>query len=167
MIGSQAIVDHVAEAGLRIVNHTEFATRADIVVVAGHERFDYAELRIATQAVLRGAELIGLNRDRTFPMPDGLWPGSGSVLAAVENAAGRKADAIVGKPEPAMYDAARDRLGEGRILALGDRSTSTCWAPSAPASTPRSCSPAPPSARRRTARSRSPPTSPTRSRRCC
>ena len=119
MIGSQALVDHVAEAGLRIVNNTEFATRADVVVVADHERFDYRELRTATQAVLRGAELIGLNRDRTFPMPDGLWPGSGAVLAAVENACGRKADAVVGKPEPPMYDAARDRLGEGKIL--GDR----------------------------------------------
>ena len=121
VIGSQAIVDHVAEAGLRIVNNTEFATRADIVVVADHERFDYGELRIATQAVLRGAELIGLSRDRTFPMPDGMWPGSGAVLAAVETASRRKADAIVGKPEPAMYEAARDRLGEGKILALGDR----------------------------------------------
>jgi len=121
VIGSQAVVDHVAEAGLRIVNNTEFATRADIVVVADHERFDYGELRIATQAVLRGAELIGLSRDRTFPMPDGMWPGSGAVLAAVETACRRKADAIAGKPEPAMYEAARDRLGEGTILALGDR----------------------------------------------
>jgi HAD superfamily hydrolase (TIGR01450 family) len=121
VIGSQAVVDHVAEAGLRIVNQTEFATRADIVVVADHERFDYGELKIATQAVLRGAELIGLSRDRTFPMPDGQWPGSGAVLAAVETACGRKADAIVGKPEPAMYEAARDRLGEGRTLAVGDR----------------------------------------------
>jgi len=121
VIGSQAIVDHVAEAGLRIVNGTEFASRADVVVVADHERFDYRELRTATQAVLRGAELIGLSRDRTFPMPDGPWPGSGAVLAAVETASGRKADTIVGKPEPAMYEAARDRLGEGKVLALGDR----------------------------------------------
>jgi HAD superfamily hydrolase (TIGR01450 family) len=121
VIGSQAVVDHVAEAGLRVVNNTEFATRADVVVVADHERFDYAELRIATQAVLRGAELIGLSRDRTFPMPDGMWPGTGAILAAVETASGRKADAIVGKPEPAMYDAARDRLGEGKTLAFGDR----------------------------------------------
>jgi HAD superfamily hydrolase (TIGR01450 family) len=119
--GSQALVDHVAEAGLRIVNNTEFATRADIVVVADHERFNYGELRIATQAVLRGAELIGLTRDRTFPMPDGQWPGSGAVLAAVETASGHKADEVVGKPEPAMYEAARDRLGEGKILAVGDR----------------------------------------------
>jgi HAD superfamily hydrolase (TIGR01450 family) len=121
VIGSQALVDHVADAGLRVVNNTEFATRADLVVVGGHEAFDFRELRIATQAVLRGAELIGTTRDRTFPMPDGPWPGSGAVLAAVEEATGRRAERTVGKPEPDMYDAARDRLGDGRYLAVGDR----------------------------------------------
>ena len=121
VIGSQALVDHVADAGLRIVNNTEFATRADLVVVGGHEAFDFRELRIATQAVLRGAELIGTTRDRTFPMPDGPWPASGAVLAAVEAATGRRAERTVGKPEPDMYEAARDRLGDGRYLAVGDR----------------------------------------------
>jgi HAD superfamily hydrolase (TIGR01450 family) len=121
VIGSQALVDHVADAGLRIVNNTEFATRADIVVVAGHEAFDFRELRIATQAVLRGAELIGVTRDRTFPMPDGPWPGSGAVLAAVEEATGRRAERTVGKPEPDMYATVRDRLGAGRYVAVGDR----------------------------------------------
>jgi HAD superfamily hydrolase (TIGR01450 family) len=121
VIGSQALVDHVADAGMRIVNNTEFATRADVVVAAGHDAFDYRELRIATQAVLRGAELIGVTRDRTFPMPDGPWPGSGAILAAVEQATGRRAERTVGKPEPDMYAAARDRLGEGRYLAVGDR----------------------------------------------
>jgi HAD superfamily hydrolase (TIGR01450 family) len=121
VIGSQALVDHVADAGLRVVNNTEFATRADVVVVGGHEAFDFRELRIATQAVLRGAELIGVTRDRTFQMPDGPWPGSGAVLAAVEEATGRRADRTVGKPEPDMYATARDRFGEGRYLAVGDR----------------------------------------------
>jgi HAD superfamily hydrolase (TIGR01450 family) len=121
VVGSQALVDHVAEAGLRIVNRTEFATRADVVVVGGHDAFDFEELKIATQAVLRGAELIGATRDPTFPMPDGPWPGTGAVLAAVETATGRRASVVVGKPEPAMYEAARDRLGEGRCLAVGDR----------------------------------------------
>ena len=32
-----------------------------------------------------------------------------------------KATLTVGKPEPAMYEAARDRLGDGRYLAVGDR----------------------------------------------
>ena len=121
VIGSRALVDHVAAAGLRVVNNTEFATRADVVVVADHEHFNYAELRIATQAVLRGARLIGLTRDRTFPMPDGPWPGSGAVLAALETACARTADEVMGKPEPGMYETARDRLGEGRVLAIGDR----------------------------------------------
>jgi len=121
VIGSQALVDHVHGAGMRIVNNTEFATRADVVVVGIHESFDFRELRIATQAVLRGAELIGVTRDRTFPMPDGPWPGSGAVLAAVEEATGRRAERTVGKPEPDMYAAARDRLGDGRYVAVGDR----------------------------------------------
>jgi HAD superfamily hydrolase (TIGR01450 family) len=121
VVGAQALVEHVAEAGLRIVNRTEFATRADVVVVGAHERLSYEEIRIAAQAVRRGAELIGATRDATFPMPDGPWPASGAVLAAIETAAGRDADRIAGKPEPAMYEAARDRLGAGRCLAVGDR----------------------------------------------
>jgi HAD superfamily hydrolase (TIGR01450 family) len=120
VIGSRALVDHVAEAGLRVVNRTEFATRADVVVVGEHDAFDYQELKVATQAVLRGAELIGATRDATFPMPDGPWPGTGAVLAAIEAATGRRAAATVGKPEPPMYEAARDRLGPGRTLAVGD-----------------------------------------------
>jgi len=121
VVGSQALVDHVAAAGLRVLNRTEFATRADVVVVASHERFDYEELKIATQAVLRGAELVGVARDATFPMPEGPWPAAGAVLAAVETATGRQAALTIGKPEAAMYDAARDRLGPGATLAVGDR----------------------------------------------
>jgi glycerol-1-phosphatase len=121
VIGSDALIDHVAEAGLRILNRTPFATRADVVVVGAHDDFVYDELRIATQAVLRGAELVAATRDRTFPMPDGPWPASGAVLAAVETATGRRADLVVGKPEPAMYEAARDRFDKpGRVLAVGD-----------------------------------------------
>ena len=88
VVGTQALVDHVAEAGMRIVNRTEFASRADVVVVGAHEALTYEELRIAAQAVIRGAELIGATRDATFPMPDGPWPATGAVLAAVETAAG-------------------------------------------------------------------------------
>jgi HAD superfamily hydrolase (TIGR01450 family) len=121
VIGSQALVDHVAAAGLRIVNRTPFATRADVVVVGGHDGLVYDELRVATQAVLRGAELVGAARDATFPMPDGPWPATGAVLAAVEAATRRTADLVVGKPEPPMYAAARASLGPGRVLAVGDR----------------------------------------------
>ena len=53
-------------------------------------------------------------------MPDGLWPGTGAILAAVEVGSGRQA-AIVGKPEPQLFYTALDRLGDGRTLVIGDR----------------------------------------------
>ena len=115
-------VDHVADAGLRVVNNTQFATRADVVVVGGHDDLVFEELKVAAQAVIRGAELIGATRDANFPMPDGPWPGTGAVLAAIEVAAGRKASHVVGKPEPAMY-AGRLRPPRRRAAcsAVGDR----------------------------------------------
>jgi HAD superfamily hydrolase (TIGR01450 family) len=131
VIGSAAIWRHVEDAGLRIVNGTDLAARADMVVVAGHDDFDYGELRVATQAVLRGAGLIAAGRDATFPMPDGPWPGTGAIVAAVERSTGVTA-LSVGKPEAALFETALDRLdGSGSIpgadapsratLVIGDR----------------------------------------------
>lgn len=120
VIGAPAVHRHVAAAGLRIVNGTAFAGRADVVVVAGHPGFDYAELRDATQAAVRGAALLGADRDATYPMPDGPWPGSGSVIAAVEAACGREV-LTVGKPGAGLLETALDRLGPGRALMVGDR----------------------------------------------
>ena len=120
VIGSSAIFKHVADAGQRIVNGIGPATEADVVVVAGHDDFDFAELREGTQAVLSGAEMIAAGRDRTFPAADGLWPGTGAIVAALEYATERTA-AIVGKPEPQIFRTALDRLGDGRTLVVGDR----------------------------------------------
>jgi HAD superfamily hydrolase (TIGR01450 family) len=120
VIGSAAIHRHVHDAGLRIVNGTDFAGRAQVVVVAGHDDFNFAELRDATQAARNGANVLGAGRDATFPMPDGPWPGTGSILAAVELAGAAVAE-IVGKPEPQLFLTALDRLGSGRTLAIGDR----------------------------------------------
>lgn len=120
VVGSDALVRHVTDAGLRIVNGTDVVGRADVVVVGAHEALSYGELRDATQAVLSGARLIGANRDRVFPMPGGPWPSSGSVLAAVEYATGTVGETL-GKPSPRLFITALDRLGPGRALMVGDR----------------------------------------------
>ena len=136
---------------MRIVNRTEFATRADVVVVGAHEALTYEELRIAAQAVLRGAELIGATRDATFPMPDGPWPGTGAVLAAIETAAGRTADRVAASRSRRCTR--RRATGSARAAASPSAtgSRSTCSARAAPGWTPRSCSRAAPPARRPTA----------------
>jgi glycerol-1-phosphatase len=120
VIGSAAVHRHVMDAGLRILNRSDLADRADVVVVSGHERFDFAELRGAVQATLRGAPVLCTSRDATFPMPDGPWPATGSVVAAVEAATGATAQSV-GKPEPQLFLTALDRLGPGRTLVIGDR----------------------------------------------
>jgi HAD superfamily hydrolase (TIGR01450 family) len=120
VIGSPAVFRHVRDAGMRVVNGTDYAAQADVVVVAGHRELHFRELRDAVQAVLAGAEMIAAGRDRTYPMPDGPWPGTGAIVAALEYATSRTAE-IVGKPDPQIYLTALDRLGPGRALAVGDR----------------------------------------------
>jgi HAD superfamily hydrolase (TIGR01450 family) len=120
VIGSEPLRRHVADAGCRVLNDTDLASRAELVVVAGSVDLVYADLRDATLALRRGADFLATSRDPTLPMPDGLWPGTGAVVAAVEVASGRTA-AIVGKPEPQLFHTALDRLGEGRTLVVGDR----------------------------------------------
>jgi len=120
VIGSQAIWRHVSDSGQRIVNGSNRAAFAEVVVVAGHDAFDFAELRTATRALLAGAEMIAADRDATFPTDDGLAPGTGSILAALEFATGRTAQ-IVGKPEPQIFQTALDRVGKGSTLVVGDR----------------------------------------------
>jgi glycerol 3-phosphatase-2 len=119
-IGTEALLRHVADSGLRLVNGTDLATRADLVVVGGTEDLVYEHLRVAALALRRGADFLVTGRDPTYPMPDGLWPGTGAIVAALEYAADRTA-AVIGKPEPQLFITALDRLGDGRTLVIGDR----------------------------------------------
>jgi len=111
---------HVAGAGLRVLNGTDLASRAEVVVVAGTDHLGYDDLRLANLALRRGADLVATSRDPVYPTEEGLVPGTGAILAAVEYASGSTAR-IVGKPEPELFRAAFDRLGEGRTLVVGDR----------------------------------------------
>ena len=121
VIGTAALRAHVADAGLRVLNGTDLASRAELVVVGGSDELTYADLRDAVLAVQRGAELLATSRDPTYPMPDGLWPGTGAIVAAVETATGKLARSV-GKPEPELFLTAVDRLGgDGRTLVVGDR----------------------------------------------
>jgi HAD superfamily hydrolase (TIGR01450 family) len=123
VIGTDALKDEMRAVGLRVLEG-EPGLDADFVIVGGHRGFDYAELRIASLAVHRGARLYACNRDATFPMPDGPWPAVGAILAAVETAAGSRAIAV-GKPEPAMFEAARTIIGPvDRIAMVGDNPAS-------------------------------------------
>src|SRR3954464_2885737 len=94
VIGTPALHQHVSDAGLRVMNGTDLASRAEVVVVAGTDQLTYDDLRTATLAVRRGADFLATSRDPTYPMPEGFWPGTGAILAAVETGAERRAELI-------------------------------------------------------------------------
>ena len=88
MIGTDALRGHVADAGLKVMNGTDMASHAEVVVTGGTDELRYDDLRTAALAVYRGADFLATSRDPTLPMPEGPWPGTGAILAAVETAAG-------------------------------------------------------------------------------
>jgi HAD superfamily hydrolase (TIGR01450 family) len=120
VIGSDALRKHVADAGLKVLNGTDLATRAEVVVVGGSDDWTFDDVRAAALAARRNGDLIATSLDPTYPMLDGLWPGTGAVVRAVEVASDCSA-IVVGKPEPQLILTALDRLGEGRALMIGDR----------------------------------------------
>lgn len=116
-VGQDGVLDALAEAGVTVVAASE---APEAVVVGLDRRLTYEKLRDAVLCVGRGAALVGTNPDTTFPAEDGLWPGAGSILAAIVAATGAVPE-IVGKPAPAIYRAALARCGGTRPLVVGDR----------------------------------------------
>lgn len=94
-----------------------------LAVVAGMDRsITYAKLKKAARLIRDGVWFIGSNPDKTYPTPEGLAPGAGSILAALEAASG-VSPMIVGKPSPTLFEAAREQLGSRpeETLVIGDR----------------------------------------------
>ncbi|MBA3947323.1 MAG: HAD-IA family hydrolase, partial [Herpetosiphonaceae bacterium] len=73
-------------------------------------------------AIRAGAQFIGTNPDKTFPAEEGIVPGCGSLLAALE-AATDVQPIVIGKPERAMFDTALHLLQAqaATTLMVGDR----------------------------------------------
>ncbi len=119
VIGEEGLVDALAAQGFHAANYEDHP----IAVVAAMDRqLTYAKLRSATLLIRKGIPFYGTNPDRTFPTPDGLIPGAGSILAALETATGVH-PIITGKPSPDMYFMALDllKMDADHTLAVGDR----------------------------------------------
>ncbi len=96
--------------------------RVAAVVVGIDWHVTYEQLKRATLLIRAGAKFVGTNPDATYPAPEGIIPGNGALLAAIETATGAK-PIVVGKPEPILYQEALRRLETPLDVAaaLGDR----------------------------------------------
>jgi 4-nitrophenyl phosphatase len=93
-----------------------------LVVASMDLDVNYEKLKRAALLIRRGARFIATNLDPTTPSEEGLLPGTGAMIVALEAATGVKATPI-GKPEPIMYQLAMDQMGAcpETTAAIGDR----------------------------------------------
>jgi 4-nitrophenyl phosphatase len=94
-----------------------------LAVIGGMDRaIDFNKLKRATLLIRAGVPFYFTNPDRTYPTPEGLIPGAGAILAALEAACDVKA-IIAGKPSPALFEFALENLGTApeHTLVVGDR----------------------------------------------
>jgi 4-nitrophenyl phosphatase len=115
--GGPGVREALAAVGLAAVDDGP----ADAVVVGFHREFDYDALDRASRAVRGGARFVATNLDATYPVPGGLIPGAGSLVAAVATASGATPE-VAGKPEAPTVGLIRERYGDTGVV-VGDRPT--------------------------------------------
>lgn len=114
--GGPGIVEALEQRGAVPVRDE---TDVDVLMVGFHRDFDYERLRLAAEAVRRGARFVATNDDATYPTPNGPIPGGGAIAASIAYAVGRQPE-IAGKPHRPMADLARARAGEGARDGIGN-----------------------------------------------
>ncbi|MEV5437061.1 HAD-IIA family hydrolase [Streptomyces sp. NPDC052682] len=108
--------------GVTVLDPADSGTVPDVVLVGGAgPEFDYAALDRAFGHLQRGARLVAMHRNLYWRTDEGLRLDSGAFLVGLEQAARTEAE-ITGKPSPAFFRAALDRLGVAaeQALMIGD-----------------------------------------------
>lgn len=80
----------------------------DYVVVAEGDVFSMSLIQRAVNLVRAGAKLVAASLDPSTPTQDGVAPGSGAIVSALETATGRKALPLGRMSATAVCEAARD-----------------------------------------------------------
>jgi HAD superfamily hydrolase (TIGR01450 family) len=116
VLGSEGILSALSDEGIEVTEDPRL-TRA--VLVGLDWDLTYERLARAADAVRFGARFIATNTDPTYPTADGLLPGGGACVAAVQATTGIDPE-IAGKPHAPMRALLRAR-GIDDAWVIGDR----------------------------------------------
>ncbi len=112
VVGEEGLVSMLRKTGARVVTMQgmnpithdiieDTAFPVDCVVAGIDRSFNYDKLRLAQRFILNGARFVATNRDATFPVSDGVVPGAGAIVSAIETASG-VSPLTIGKPQALM-----------------------------------------------------------------
>jgi 4-nitrophenyl phosphatase len=123
VVGMDGLITTLVEAGFKVTHGEQQPRDGVVAVVAGMDRqINHEKIKIAMRLILEGAAFIATNTDGSFPTPEGINPGTGMVIGALQFTSGVK-PYIAGKPYPAIFETALHTLGAdpSQALMVGDR----------------------------------------------
>jgi 4-nitrophenyl phosphatase len=124
VVGEEGIQTAIQKIGARIVYDRDIDqdTKVDCVVAGIDHAFNYEKLNTAQRLIRNGALFVATNRDTTYPVEEGVIPGAGSIVAAIEAASGTT-PVTIGKPRPVMIQLVQQKfkLQPSEIAFIGDR----------------------------------------------
>ncbi len=99
------------------------STSPGYVVLGFDTELTYEKLKNAALFLSKGVELIATHPDLVCPTPEGFIPDTGSMLALLEKATGKKPFKIFGKPNPEMvaHILHRHDAKPRQAVMIGDR----------------------------------------------
>jgi len=123
VVGMDALKHTLKEAGFSISYGEEPPEEKVVAVVAGMDlQINHAKIKTAMRLIMGGAAFIATNTDGSYPTPEGINPGTGMVIGALQATSG--VDPFVpGKPHPAIFQNALKEFNTKSedTLMVGDR----------------------------------------------
>lgn len=123
LLGTPSMIKEFEDAGFESVPDSP-DERPDVLVVAFDMTLTYSRLCRSTWWASQGVPYIATNPDWVCPTDkEVILVDCGSIQKCIEAACGRKADIVIGKPNPGMLDGIREKYGlqPGEIAMCGDR----------------------------------------------
>ncbi|MFW9950479.1 MAG: HAD-IIA family hydrolase [Candidatus Thorarchaeota archaeon] len=101
VIGEIGLREELKMRGHTVVNVDTKCNEVDFVIVGLDSDFNYKKLAFAQNCILQGnAQFYATNADSTLPVANGLLPGAGVMVNAVQTCTNQKPVKIFGKPNP-------------------------------------------------------------------
>jgi 4-nitrophenyl phosphatase len=123
VVGMAGLITTLEDAGFQLSIGEENPENKVIAVVAGMDRqINHQKIKIAMRLIMSGAAFIATNIDGSFPTPEGINPGTGMVIGALQFTSGVQ-PFVAGKPHPAIFQIALKKFSSTpeETLMVGDR----------------------------------------------
>ena len=118
LLGTPSLTESFCEGGIALSE-----SDPDVVVIGYDTSLTYDRISAFCGFVRKGLPYIATHPDVNCPTPKGPVPDIGAMMSLVEASTGRKADVVIGKPNPGIVNALTEEWGlePEELVMVGDR----------------------------------------------